>query len=202
MSTRWWVVCLWLWGSAGATEVFKWTDENGKVHYGDQKAAPETSDRMEVNGESPRERRLRHFHERQALEAAEREAENRERAARRQAEDAGVEQREPPPPPRASGYAPPSRPTTPSYPEFPPLPANRKSVPVGPERVGPQCKGLVDQIARVKKGEPWPELARKFNEACPGIAYECSVYKRHQKPDKCQWIEREGNTMLLTNIYE
>ncbi|HEX5361724.1 MAG TPA: DUF4124 domain-containing protein, partial [Fluviicoccus sp.] len=53
------VAALLVCASAGASEVFKWTDEQGKVHYGDKLVAPETSNRMEVNGESPRELHIR-----------------------------------------------------------------------------------------------------------------------------------------------
>lgn len=190
-------------GAAGASEVYKWTDENGKVHYGDKLAAPEASDRMDVNGESPRERRQRRFQAWLAEQDEERKqhaekmaAQQRERAAREQAEAARPER--PAPAPRSSTprY---SRPPFPGLPDFDP---NKKSVPVPASRVGPTCKGLADRIGKVKQGEVWTDLARQFDRECPGIAYECSVYKRRQKPDKCQWVKRDGGTMRMTNVYE
>jgi hypothetical protein len=40
--------------SALAQEVYKWTDANGKVHYGDRSAAPESSKKMHIDAEPPR----------------------------------------------------------------------------------------------------------------------------------------------------
>jgi hypothetical protein len=43
-----------LFSSALAQELYKWTDANGKVHYGDRSAAPERSKQMHVDAEPPR----------------------------------------------------------------------------------------------------------------------------------------------------
>ncbi len=40
--------------SAPAQEIYKWTDANGKVHYGDRSAAPDSSQKMKFDPEPPR----------------------------------------------------------------------------------------------------------------------------------------------------
>jgi hypothetical protein len=40
--------------SAFAQEIYKWTDANGKVHYGDRSAAPESSQKMKLASEPPK----------------------------------------------------------------------------------------------------------------------------------------------------
>ena len=39
--------------SARAQEIYKWTDANGKVHYGDRAAAPESSKKISVKAAPP-----------------------------------------------------------------------------------------------------------------------------------------------------
>lgn len=39
---------------AHGQEIYKWTDANGKVHYGDRSAAPEDSKKMAITVEPPR----------------------------------------------------------------------------------------------------------------------------------------------------
>ena len=39
--------------SAGAQEIYKWTDANGKVHYGDRAAAPPSSKKIHVQVTPP-----------------------------------------------------------------------------------------------------------------------------------------------------
>lgn len=86
-----------------------------------------------------------------------------------------------------------------------PLPAGaaqKKSVPVDPSRVGPACKGLIDRIAAVPAGTNWKPLAREYNDACPGIAYECVEYRAKPQNNQCAWVERSGGTMLNKKIFE
>ncbi|HEX5277989.1 MAG TPA: DUF4124 domain-containing protein [Fluviicoccus sp.] len=189
--------------SAGASEVFKWTDEQGKVHYGDKLVAPDASKRMEVNGESPREKHLRQDREmrarweedtakwQQEYEARKRERENRQAEASASGQD-------------KPSSSPAARFQPPSIPGMPAFDPKRKSVPVNPQGVAAACKGLADRISKVKSGETWEELAKEFDDTCPGVAYECFIYKRHQKPDKCQWVKRtrDDNAMVRTNVYE
>jgi hypothetical protein len=83
----------------------------------------------------------------------------------------------------------------------PGLESKKKSVPVESYRVGPRCKGLIDQIAKVKRGENWESLSNDFERACPGIAYECNNYRTHPENNSCTWVERTGNSVLHTNEY-
>lgn len=187
------VAALLVCASALASEVFKWTDEQGKVHYGDKWVAPDNSDRMEVNGESPRERRFRRQQEMRARWEEDMKRRNEEFEARKREEER--RQAEAPPAERAtpgSRFKPPAFDTAP------------KSVPVNPKEVAAACKGLADRISKVKPGEPWVELGREFDDACPGVAYECHVYKRQPKKDKCQWVKRtrENNAVVRTHVYE
>lgn len=46
------IVCL-ICMSAGAQEIHKWTDANGKVHYGDRAAAPDSSKKIKVSIAAP-----------------------------------------------------------------------------------------------------------------------------------------------------
>ncbi|HEX5360367.1 MAG TPA: DUF4124 domain-containing protein, partial [Fluviicoccus sp.] len=188
---------------AGASEVFKWTDEQGKVHYGDKLVAPETSNRMEVNGESPRELHIRQQRERQARWeehmaqwGAKSEANSREQK-KTDAVTSPSERSE-------ASSSPATRIKPPAFPGMPAFDPDQRSVPVNPKEVAAACKGLADRISKKKPGETWEELSREFNKTCPGIAYECFIYKRHQKPDKCQWVKRtrENNAMVRTNVYE
>ena len=77
----------------------------------------------------------------------------------------------------------------------------KKSVPVESSKVGPRCEGLIDQIAKVKRGENWVSLANEFERACPSIAYECNNYRTHPENNSCTWVERTGNSVLHTNEY-
>jgi hypothetical protein len=79
--------------------------------------------------------------------------------------------------------------------------AEAKSVPVAPSRVGSACKGLADKIAAVPSGTNWKSLAQEFNEACPGIAYECVEYRANPQNNQCTWIERSGGNILNKKSY-
>ena len=141
--------------SAHAQEMYKWTDANGTVHYGDRAAAPEGGKKMNI-----------------AV---------------------------PPPSQPPAVPAPPSG--TQPRPPPPHLDAQSTSVPVGPARVGSECKGLIDKIAAVKRGQNWEALYREFDNACPGIAYECTEYRSNPQNNQCMWIERSGNNVLNRKSY-
>lgn len=148
--------------AANAQEVYKWTDENGKVHFGDRSAAPADSKKITVKVQPPTAPPVA-----QGDQGKPKAMNNPARAA----------------------------------PARPGAEAAKESVPVDPAKVGPKCKGLVDQIANVKRGTPWESLARDFNDACPGIAYECVNYKAHPENNTCTWIERTGSNILHTKNY-
>ncbi len=141
--------------AASAQEIFKWTDANGKVHYGDRAGAPESSKKILVPLASPNE---------------------------------------PPASPAAAGGGQRRAPAPSPY-------AQKKSVPVAPAAVGPQCQGLVDKIAAVPAGKNWEQLFRQYESACPGIAYECVEYQSSPQKNQCTWIERVGGRVLNTKKY-
>lgn len=137
--------------SAHAQGLYKWTDANGKVHYGDSAAAPESSKKMHVTVTAP---------SKPAAVAA-----------------------------SASSQRPPHR------------APQKKSVPADPALVGPQCKGLIEKIAAVPVGTSWESLYRQFDNACPGIAYECVEYQSTPQNNQCLWIKRSGSRVLNRNKY-
>lgn len=139
-----------------AQEIYKWTDSNGKVHYGDRSGAPENSAKMNVTFTPPN-----------SLTTA---------------------------PPSAAGSV--GRPPLQAQLEPP-----KKAVPVDPAVVAPECKGLIEKIAAVPVGKNWESLSRQFNQACPGIAYECVEYQSHPQNNRCIWIKRSGSNLLNTNRY-
>ncbi len=142
--------------SAHAQEIYKWTDANGTVHYGDSAAAPEGSKRMNVTVTPPSQ------------------------------------------PPAAPASVSSSQHRLPLLPH---LASQKKSVPVHPARVGPECKGLIEKIAAVPAGKNWELLYRQFDSACPGIAYECVEYQSNPQNNQCIWIERSGGSVLNRNKY-
>lgn len=94
--------------------------------------------------------------------------------------------------------------TAASQPRSPLLPQRDpqvKSVPVEPSRVGPACQGLIKQIAAVRAGQHWEALYQQFNNACPGIAYECVEYESNPQNNRCVWIERTGSKVLNRKRY-
>lgn len=86
-------------------------------------------------------------------------------------------------------------------PLLPHLDSQKKSVPVDPALVGPECKGLIEKIAAVPAGKNWESLSRQFDSACPGIAYECVEYQSSPQNNQCIWIERSGSRVLNRNKY-
>jgi hypothetical protein len=92
--------------------------------------------------------------------------------------------------------APTARPNSPLPPD-----AQKKSVPVDPTRVGPECQGLADKIAAVPAGQNWQALSRQFNSACPGISYECVEYVSSPQNNRCTWVEKSGGTILNRKKY-
>lgn len=133
---------------ADAQDIYKWTDANGKVHYGDRAAAPDSGQKMYLSVTPP------------GGAVAPSPSVSRQRQASRE-----------------------------------------KSVPVTPERVAPACKGLIDQIAAVPAGRNWEALYRRFDSACPGIAYECTEYESSPQNNRCIWVERSGSRVLSRNRY-
>lgn len=87
------------------------------------------------------------------------------------------------------------------FPAAPDLGAGRRSVPVDPSRVGRRCKGLIDEIMKVRRGEEWKELAREFEQACPAIEYECDYFRARPESNRCTWVERTGRNVLLIREY-
>ncbi|MCH8621751.1 DUF4124 domain-containing protein [Undibacterium sp. TS12] len=79
---------------------------------------------------------------------------------------------------------------------------NSKTIPIDPARVGPKCLGLAEAITKVKPGAPWHSLSDEFNASCPGITYECLIYKREPEKDKCTWVKRTDGNMVRTKTYE
>ncbi len=141
---------------ASAQGIYKWTDANGTVHYGDQAGAPQSSTKIHVPAAAPR-----------ASPAS----------------------------PAAAGGAQRRAPSTPLR------NMEKKSVPVAPTAVGPQCKGLVDKIAAVPAGTNWEHLYRQYESACPGIAYECVQYQSSPQNNQCTWVQRVGTSVLNTKQY-
>jgi hypothetical protein len=76
------------------------------------------------------------------------------------------------------------------------------SAPVDPSTVGPGCLELAKKISEVKPGTPWTDLSNEFNRRCPGIAYQCKVYRRRPEDNRCSWVKRTGNSVVQTSIYE
>lgn len=146
-----------------AQEIYKWTDENGKVHFGDRSTAPADSKKISIKAPPPIE---------------------------------------PPPVQSKIGKFKAENPQSGATPPAPPnFAATKKSIPVDPAKVGPKCQGLIDQIAKVKRGTPWTALAKEFNQACPGITWECINYQAHPENNTCTWVERTGNDILLTKNF-
>lgn len=142
--------------TASAQGIYKWTDANGKVHYGDRAGAPESSKKLDVPVTAPKAST---------------------------------------PPPSLATDARRRAPAAPSP------NSQKKSVPVAPAAVGPQCKGLVDKIAAVPAGKNWEDLYRQYQSACPGIAYECVEYQSSPQNNQCTWVERVGGGVLSTKKY-
>ncbi len=141
---------------AGAQEIHKWTDANGKVHYGDRAAAPDSSKKIKVSIPAPSQ---------------------------------------PPAVPASANSRP--RPTL----SPPRLNLQKKPVPVDPALVGPECRGLIEKIAAVPAGQSWEMLYRQFDQACPGIAYECVEYRSSPQNNQCTWVKRSGSRVLNRNRY-
>lgn len=80
--------------------------------------------------------------------------------------------------------------------------AQKKSVPVDAARVGPSCKGLADRIATGPSGKVLQSLVRQFNEACPGIAYECVEFRARPQNNRCGWFEQTEGTIVNKKVYE
>jgi hypothetical protein len=156
------VICCYV----NAEEIYKWTDANGKIHFGDRSAAPSDGKKMDVKVQQSN--RL----------SADQSDQTKPQSTNLQ-----------------SRFLPPSAPQS-------RLGLARKSVPADSAKVGPRCKDLIDEIAKVKPGTPWTSLYKEFNEACPGIAYECTNYRTHPENNNCTWVERSGTTVLQTKNYE
>lgn len=147
-----------------AQEVYKWKDENGKIHYGDRAKAPATSKKAEIKVLAP----------------------------------ATIPTRPESTSPKADlGNA---KTTTVARP--PKTDENRGSTPVDPSRVAPRCQGIVDEIAKVPPGTPWIGLAQEFGRTCPGLTYECITSKSRPETNKCNWVEKIGNTITNTKHFE
>ena len=102
--------------------------------------------------------------------------------------------------------APAGTPSRPPLPVHAPLPARgnaqKKSIPVDASRVGSSCQGLADNIAAGLSGKVSQSLVRQFNEACPGIAYECIEYRSRPQNNRCDWIEQTEGTIVNRKVYE
>ena len=70
-----------------------------------------------------------------------------------------------------------------------------------PGLVPPACKGLIEQIAAVPPGKNWESLYRQFDNACPGIGYECREYQSRPLDNLCGWVERSGTNVLSKKRY-
>lgn len=155
-----------------AFQVYKWVDENGRVHYGDRANAPANGKKLDIKVQEP---------------AKAREASSSQAPRVISAPD------NLPAPIRPPDLMPPPSITPPT---------KKASKPVDPAKVPVACKGIVDQIAKVEAGKSWEGLAKIYNATCPGIAYECSNYKRTPEKNLCQWVERSDSTILRTSVYE
>ncbi|WMW80620.1 DUF4124 domain-containing protein [Undibacterium cyanobacteriorum] len=176
-----------LYGSAA--QVYKWVDENGKVHYGDRTTAPNKGKKVEINvkvAEKPADKADSKNPDPRAVAAqhASSKLDNLDQTLR----------------PLLPTIA--SAPSIPPAPPIPPMPQKKNSKPVDPSRVPSACKGLVDQIAKVERGSNWEGLAKSYNAACPGISYECNNYRSNPEKSFCQWVERTDSTILSTNNYQ
>ena len=154
---------------AQAFQVYKWIDEKGRVHFGDQTNAPLNSKKVEIKVREPLKPQ-----------------EIPDRQASSPVSSPSTPMRSPEPIPTTS---------------LSPL-TKKPSKPVDPTKVPAACKGLIDQIAKVESGSSWQGLAKSYNAACPGIAYECNNYKRTPEKNHCLWIERSDATILNTNNYQ
>ena len=159
--------------SAPAQEVYKWTDANGKVHYGDRAAAPESSKQMHIDAEPPRPRPP-------------------------VSTPAAISGRTAGP---SFPTIPPIAATRYTPPPLPERDVRKKSVPANPALVGPACQGFIDKVIAVPDGTSFELQAKQFDIACPGIAYECTRYRSKPQNNQCIWIERSGTSILRTNSY-
>ena len=159
---------------ASSQDIYKWKDENGKVHYGAQSAAPDHSKKLDIKNARPAESPP--VNARPALVIIN---ENRPKAQT----DAELARLIP------ALSAPQRR----AY-------LATQSVSADPASVGPRCKGLMEEIMKVKSG-PWRTQSDNFNNACPGIAYECTEFTRSPEHNHCGWIVRKDNKVINTVTY-
>ncbi|MBC3872537.1 DUF4124 domain-containing protein [Undibacterium flavidum] len=147
-----------------AQEVYKWKDENGKIHYGDRSKAPVTSKKADIKVLAP------------ATVPVKLDETNAKK-------DLGS-----------------AKSTTVARP--PKVDENKGSKTVDPSRVAPRCQGIVDEIAKVPPGTPWMGLAQEFSQTCPGLTYECITSKSRPETNRCNWVEKIGNTITNTKHFE
>lgn len=176
-----------------AAQVYKWVDENGRVHYGDRTTTPNSGKKVEFKVKTT-EKSVEKIDEKN-LSA--RTLPQQQLPSKLDQLDSAMR------PPQLMSPPIPMSPTIPvGTPPMPAIPPKKTSKPVDPTKVPAACKGLVDQIAKVERGKSWEGLAKSYNAACPGITYECNNYRSNPEKSFCQWIERTDSTILSTNNYQ
>ena len=78
----------------------------------------------------------------------------------------------------------------------------KKSIPVDASRVGSSCKGLAEKISASPSGKVSQSVIRQFNDACPGIAYECVEFRARPQNNRCSWVEQTEGTIWNKKVYE
>lgn len=152
-------------------------DSNGKVHFGDRSKAPADSKKMDIQvKQAPVQTPIP----------------TPEKLAKRSSAEYMR--------PIAPHITPPIPPHI--IPPFPNPKEDKKSIPVDPATVPPKCKTIIDEIENVPRGTPWTELSKEFNKMCSSITYECTTYQRAPEKNRCGWVKRKGNTIIMKNTYQ
>lgn len=159
--------------NVSAGEVYKWTDEQGKVHFGDQKAKP-----RDIKAESV----VIQPQETSATSHSEDMNEYIEKIRKKQ----GITLSD-------SSTIPPKEPL-PTFDES-------SSFIISAQRISVECREIAEQIAQTPRGTPFKRLADKFMSQCPRVTYECLQYKKQPEKSKCHWIRNDSRSIVSMKIY-
>lgn len=165
-------------GLACAQQVYKWTDENGKVHYGDQNTAPSKSRQVEIKDNGPKQQ------PRAAVPAA--------NGLPSRTADLSKPINVPAFPSPPPGMA--ARPDIPQEP-IPPIPKLIKPGMSKDPQVEKEAQCIALGLEIMTPGNKFPENKDRFDKIanlCPGKSVTCHFFKSDVNKNNCVLVAADG----------
>ncbi|HEX5278377.1 MAG TPA: DUF4124 domain-containing protein [Fluviicoccus sp.] len=153
---------------ATAGEIYKWTDENGRVHFGDSGQGGRPAEKIAVEEKKPKELSQQEMDEmvRQGREGF---AKFEEERAKREERFRESEER---------------------------MKQLSESEPARPKGT-PKCATLARKIIEATEDdEARTALSRQFDRECPRLAYDCLTYESNPKRNFCRPAYRMGREIV------